>query len=442
MAGSTARPPVHPYDEQVSGIEPEPDAAPAVGRWRGALYSVAVGGRSLAAVIVVALLGAPIVFALTGNERGTGTVGALLVAGLALLGVGLPLIAGVLARTDWSASAALLDKGAGGRPATGLTDPRALVRPLAYVVVMLTLGGAAALFGALVVTGSLVALISPFLAAAGDQAVIGPFTVRTVPQSLLAVGVAVGSMAILIVVSPFVARTHASVVQQVLTRPEQRLQSELSRTAQSRARVVRAFDVERRRIERDLHDGVQPQLLSVSMTLGLALAAMPDDAPGRGDVTRAQDQARRALDGLRKFVRGIHPQVLIDHGLGAAIGDLADSIPIDITVDDQLTDRLPGDIETNLYFCAAELVANVVKHSGAENAEIRLRQPQPDLVEISVHDDGHGGVGTRRHENGGLDGIGDRVAAIDGQLVIDSPLGGPTTITISVAAHDEGSADE
>lgn len=99
-------------------------------------------------------------------------------------------------------------------------------------------------------------------------------------------------------------------VFQVLTRQEQELERDLAETSRSRTRLVRAFDVERRRIERDLHDGVQPQLLSVSMALGLALAEMPEDAPGRDDVRRAQDQARAALDSLRRFVHNIHPQVL------------------------------------------------------------------------------------------------------------------------------------
>lgn len=423
-------------------MELEPDALPTIGRWRGVRYTAAAGARALASIAGVALLGTPIVLAVTGPERGTGGVGALLVAGLALLGLGLPLIAVVLARTDWSGSAALLDLAAGGRPETQLSEPRTLVRPLAYTVVMLTLGGAVAVLAALIVVGLLVALISPFLAAIGDQAVVGPFTVSTVPQSLLAAVIAVVVLAGLVCATPVVARAHASLVLQVLTRPEQRLQRDLSVTAQSRARLVRAFDVERRRIERDLHDGVQPQLLSVSMTLGLALAAMPADAPGRHDVARAQEQARQTLESLRQFVRNIHPQVLIDHGLGAAVGELVDTFAVPITVDDQLGDRLPADTETNLYFCVAELLANVVKHSGANHTGVTLRRPQPELVQIRVHDDGCGGAGTSRHENGGLDGIADRIAALDGDLVIDSPLGGPTTVVITLAAHGEGRAND
>ena len=119
-------------------------------------------------------------------------------------------------------------------------------------------------------------------------------------------------------------------VQQILTRPEQRLRHDLAATSQSRARLVRSFDVERRRIERDLHDAVQPQLLSVSMTLGLALAALPSDSPGRDDIVRAQQQARKTLDDLRRVVRNIHPQVLIDHGLGSAVREIGDNFTIPV----------------------------------------------------------------------------------------------------------------
>jgi signal transduction histidine kinase len=303
---------------------------------------------------------------------------------------------------------------------------------LAYTVMMLTIGGAIAVFAALVVLVSLVAVISPLLTAMGDPVIIGPFTVSTVPQSVLASVIGVAALTGLVVTSPAFSRAHALLVLQVLTRPEQRLQHDLTLTAQSRARLVRAFDIERRRIERDLHDGVQPQLLSVSMTLGLALAAMPDDAPGRSDVARAQDQAKQTLGALRSFVRNIHPQVLIDHGLGAAIRELADTLTLPIAVEDRLTGRLPTEIETNLYFCVAELLTNVVKHSNAGQAQVRLQRPAPGLVEVRVRDDGGGGAGTAHRDNGGLNGISDRIAALDGDLEIDSPLGGPTAITIAI----------
>ncbi len=410
------------------------------------LYSAAVCIRALVVISVVVLLGTPVGIALSGPVRGTDTSAGLITAGLALLGVGLPLISVVLARADWSGATALLDQSAGGPPGVRLREPRTLIRPLAYTVMMLTIGGAIAVFAALVVLVSLVALISPLLTAMGDRVpiVIGPFTVSNVPQSVVASVIGVGVLTALVVTSPAFSRVHALLVLQVLTRPEQRLQHDLTMTARSRARLVRAFDIERRRIERDLHDGVQPQLLSVSMTLGLALAAMPDDAPGRSDVVRAQDQAKQTLGALRSFVRNIHPQVLMDHGLGAAIRELADTLTLPIAVEDRLTGRLPTEIETNLYFCVAELLTNVVKHSNAGQAQVLLQRPAPGLVEVRVRDDGGGGAGTAHRDNGGLDGISDRIAALGGDLEIDSPLGGPTaiTITITVAAVGKGHPDD
>ncbi|WP_185973089.1 sensor histidine kinase [Aeromicrobium piscarium] len=422
---------------------PERESPPAIGRWRGTFYVSAVGVRTLVAMAVVAALGTPIAVALADGDRaaaggrGTGGVGVLVVAGLALLGAGLPLVAGALATADWHGSAALLNRPMPGVPVVRFTEPRTLIRPMAYATVMLTLGGAAAVPGFLVVVGSAVTVAGPVLVANGDQIVIGPFTIDTLPESLLAALIGLALLTTVVLASPSIARWHASLVAQALTRPEQRLQLDLAMTARSRTRLVRAFDVERRRIERDLHDGVQPQLMSVSMTLGLALADMPAGAPGREDVVRAQDQTRRTLEAMRRFVRNIHPQVLVDHGLGAAVGELADTLTLPIAVEDRLPHRLPADVETSLYFCAAELLTNVVKHSGADHAEVRLDAMPDGSVRVSVRDDGGGGAGSAHHDGGGLAGIADRIAAFDGTLVVDSPLGGPTTVTITLAISEE-----
>lgn len=415
------------------------DAAPRIGRVRGCLYACAVTIRTLLLMAAVAILTLPITLALSNPDAGADRVGALIAAGLVLLGLGLPLVSIVLARVDWNASTAVLDLPATSPPDVSWREPRTLVRPLAYGATMLTLGGAAAVLMALLTIASVVAILSPLLTTIGDRADIGPFTITTIPQAFIAAALGVAVLVGLAVLAPVLAGVHARATRQMLTPPEQRLARDLDRTSRSRTRLVRAFDVERRRIERDLHDGVQPQLMSVSMTLGLALADMAQDAPGRDDVLRAQDQARTALESLRQFVRNIHPQVLIDHGLGAAIGELADTLPMPITIDDRLDARLPADAETNLYFCIAELFTNIVKHSGATRAEAQLvRDPGTDLVQVVVSDDGIGGAGTVQEAGTGLDGIADRIAAFDGTLTIDSPLGGPTVITIGIAAAAEG----
>lgn len=418
---------------------------PAAGRWRGAVYCAGAGVRILASLLGAGLLGLPIGLVVAEPGRDAGSVGALLAAGLLLLGVGLPVIAVLLARADRHRAVALiegideqLDPELVGYGEASWRGPRTLVRPLAYTVVVLTLGGALVVVALVAALGSIVAMISPFLTAAGDHAVIGPITITTVPGSIVAAVVGVGVLAVPLLVAPTLARRHAAFAIGVLISSEQRLRRDLAITARSRARLVRAFDVERRRIERDLHDGVQPRLMAVSMTLGLALTEMPPDAPGRADVVRAQEQARQTLAAVRDFVRNIHPQVLIDHGLAAAIGELADTLIIPFDLNNELTQRLPPEVETNLYFCVAELLANVVKHAGAERAEIHLHTPRPGVVEIGVGDDGRGGAGTRAGTDGGLGGIADRLAAVNGTLQIDSPPGGPTMITIRATTPDGG----
>ena len=418
------------------------------GRWRASFYTTAVCVRTLVAMAAVCVLLVPLGFGLAdtawssqwaaaGTTAGTGL---LIVAGLAFLGSGLPVVALVLTRTDWAGANALLDRPGDDGPTPRVTEPRTLVRPLAYTAIMLTLGGAVAVLVSLLVVGAAVAVVTPLIVGAGDQAVIGPFTVTTIPQSLMAAALAAVLFFALGTAAPRLAHTHASFAVQILTRPEQRLHRDLSTTSRSRSRLVRAFDVERRRIERDLHDGVQPELMSVSMALGLALDEMPPDAPGREDVLRAKEQAGRTLETMRGFVRNIHPQVLTDHGLGAAVRELADAFTLEVITEDELGPRPSADVESNLYFCAAELLANVAKHSGADRVLVRLLRPDADHIQVSVRDNGKGGAGARCHGGSGLDGIADRAAAFDGDVVIDSPPGGPTLITVTVTTEGEDHA--
>lgn len=418
------------------------------GRWRASFYTAAVCVRTLVAMAAVCVLLVPLGFGLAdtawssqwsaaGTAAGTGL---LIVAGLAFLGSGLPVVALVLTRTDWTGANALLDRPGDDGPAPRVTEPRTLVRPLAYTAVMLTLGGAVAVLVSLLVVGAAVALVTPLIVGAGDRAVIGPFTVTTIPQSLTAAALAAVLFFALGTAAPRLAHAHASFAVQILTRPEQRLHRDLSTTSRSRSRLVRAFDVERRRIERDLHDGVQPELMSVSMALGLALDEMPPDAPGREDVLRAKEQAGRTLETMRGFVRNIHPQVLTDHGLGAAVRELADAFTLEVTTEEELGPRPSADVESNLYFCAAELLANVAKHSGADRVLVRLLRPDAGHIQVSVRDNGKGGAGARHRGGSGLDGIADRAAAFDGDVVIDSPPGGPTLITVTVTTEGEDHA--
>ncbi|MFB7476908.1 sensor histidine kinase [Kitasatospora sp. NPDC056184] len=211
----------------------------------------------------------------------------------------------------------------------------------------------------------------------------------------------------------------------------------------SRARLVDAFEAERRRIERDLHDGAQQQLVALAMTLGLAAHELRErGAGGAGDpgaagaddpalalVDRARGEARRALEQLRGLVRGIHPQVLTDHGLAAAVSEVALRHPIPVEVDLDLPGRLPGPVESTAYFTVTEALTNAAKHSGAAAITVHGRIADGRLV-LEVTDDGRGGADPAA--GAGLQGLADRVAILRGRLMVTSPTGGPTRLRLEV----------
>jgi signal transduction histidine kinase len=209
---------------------------------------------------------------------------------------------------------------------------------------------------------------------------------------------------------------------------------------QSRARVVDDSAARLRRIERDLHDGAQAQMVAVAMKLGLATKKLGGmvDGTGQTDLDRilelvadAHRGAKEAIVELRDLARGIHPSVL-DRGLGAALTTLAarSDLPVDLVID--LPERPSAAIETIAYFCAAEMLANVAKHSGARQAMLEAVHV-PGLLRVRVSD--HGTGGARVEARGGLAGLAERVRAVDGRLQISSPPGGPTVVTVELPSH-------
>jgi signal transduction histidine kinase len=210
--------------------------------------------------------------------------------------------------------------------------------------------------------------------------------------------------------------------------PEERLRAELTEVAASRARLAGAFEAERRRIERDLHDGAQQKLVALTMQLGLARLDLPP-GPAAQAVTAAHEQAKQLMADLRDLIHGIQPQVLSDLGLPAALSELADQAPFPVTVSSALTGRLPGQAENTAYFAAAEALVNVAKHSGAATASVTARTGDGTLV-LEVRDDGHGGADPAR--GSGLTGLADRVAVAGGRMLLSSPPGGPTVLRVEV----------
>jgi signal transduction histidine kinase len=209
---------------------------------------------------------------------------------------------------------------------------------------------------------------------------------------------------------------------------------------QARAHVVDDSAARLRRIERDLHDGAQAQMVAVAMKLGLATKKLGGmtDGTGQTDLDRvlelvaaAHRGAKEAITELRDLARGIHPPVL-DNGLGPALSTLAarSDLPVELVMN--LPERPSAAIETIAYFCTAELLANVAKHSGARHATLEAVHV-PGLLRVRVSDDGCGGA--RIEARGGLAGLAERVRAVDGRLHLSSPPGGPTVVAVELPSH-------
>jgi PAS domain S-box-containing protein len=200
----------------------------------------------------------------------------------------------------------------------------------------------------------------------------------------------------------------------------------------SRARIVAAADEARRRIERDLHDGAQQRLVTASIALRVAernVTNAPVDAVML--LARARRQLDAGLEELRELARGIHPAVLTDRGLPAALRALADRAALPVRIDCGLSERLAPDVESTLYYCAAEAITNVVRHAHATHADVRLRCAD-GVVALEVADDGAGGA--RPGGGSGLGGLEDRLAVVGGTLAVESEPGRGTVLRAAVPA--------
>ncbi|MFA7762747.1 histidine kinase [Streptomyces sp. NPDC048723] len=217
------------------------------------------------------------------------------------------------------------------------------------------------------------------------------------------------------------------------------LEQRVEDLAESRAGVLDAADLERRRIERDLHDGAQQRLVALAMNLGIARATLPDlPAEAKAVIDEAHREAKEAIEELNSLVRGLHPAVLEDRGLDAALSGIAARapFPVELTVD--IGQRPGATVEAVAYFVVSETLANVAKHARAEHCRVRVvRGPAADgparsgdLLRITVTDDGVGGADPARGT--GLVGLRKRVGSVDGTIMIESPLGGPTVITVEL----------
>ncbi|MFD8426896.1 sensor histidine kinase [Streptomyces coelicoflavus] len=262
------------------------------------------------------------------------------------------------------------------------------------------------------------------------------------PWGVLTFAVTLTSLFVLWPVLPFIARGLTNIDRAMvrgLLSPSDELERRIAELESDRGIVVDTAAADLRRIERDLHDGAQARLVNLAMGLGLAKEKLLEDPDAAAAmVDEAHGEVKLALQELRDLARGIHPAVLTDRGLDAALSSVASrcTVPVKVTAD--LTERPAAAIEGIAYFTVSELLQNVSKHSGARSASVEVWRSSDRLL-IQVADDGHGGA--RLDGGTGMRGLADRLSAVDGLFVVDSPEGGPTTVTAELPWRDRTEAD-
>lgn len=312
-------------------------------------------------------------------------------------------------------------------------------REVAHLVVSIVLGLACVL----VLLAGIFAIVIPVTLAVqlGGQTLrlnlFGDVWIIANPSDLMPfIGVGLLVLLALAYLGALLSAMQASIARALLSPRQEELESQVARLTIGRESLVRAFEAERRRIERDLHDGTQQQLVALSLSLGLArldldaiaLDAAPVQAARRA-VAEAQERAELALDSLRSTVRGIHPQVLGDHGLAAAVQELVGRQAVPVSSLIELEGRLPDAVEATAYFAVSEALTNITRHARASAVAVTGALERDRLVVI-IEDDGIGGADLVR--GSGLAGLRERARVHGGELTVESPVGGPTRLRLSI----------
>ncbi|WP_329368011.1 sensor domain-containing protein [Streptomyces sp. NBC_00669] len=399
--------------------------------WRAAGYLLSSAPVGLAALVVIAGY-------------------AVVAGGLTLVLVGLPLLAllglvgiPVAAVERWRLRLIDADPAPSGHRPPGRPGVVALLRTryreqatwreLAYTLLfavvlwpldLLAAGVALAVALGLIATPVLVATVGH-----GRQyRVLKTWSVSSYPEALGAALLGVVLLGVVGYVLGPLAGARAGLTRLLTSPRDDALGRRIVELASSRGRLMDAFEAERRRIERDLHDGAQQRLVALTMTLGLARLDAPP-GPVADLIAKAHDEAGEVLLALRELIRGIHPKVLADYGLPAAIPDVADrsAVPVDVSLD--LPGRLPDAVEATAYFVVCEALTNIARHSGATRAGVVGRYAAGRLT-VEVGDNGRGGASAGR--GSGLIGLADRVSVLDGRLELSSPPGGPTLLRVEL----------
>jgi signal transduction histidine kinase len=278
-------------------------------------------------------------------------------------------------------------------------------------------------------TGGLVLLLLPFYNGLlpGGGAHLGTEVVHGSATTLLS-----AAGLVVLVAAPQLTRALGTVdaaFARALLGPPPDLAARVTELEISRDRVVDAAEAERQRIERDLHDGAQQRLVALAMELGRAKAKFGDDVEAAAElVDRAHIEAKAALTELRDLVRGVHPPVLTDRGLDAALSGLAARCPVPVDIKVEVPVRPRPAVEAVAYFVVAEALTNIAKHARASSARVVVEgYGYPGTLNVMISDDGVGGADA---SGAGLRGLADRVAGVDGRLSVESPSGGPTIIAV------------
>ena len=312
-----------------------------------------------------------------------------------------------------------------------LGDP-ATWKDLAFLLLQLPLGAVAFIVTVTVLSVGVAAVFSPVTFwAIPDGIDLGLLVVDTLPEALVLAVLGAVVLAIGIPALGALGRLYGAYSEVLLgSNTDPALAAEMTSLRDARSRIIEAGDAERRRIERDLHDGAQQRLVALALTLRMAEKRLAEGDPGAAELVHsAGEEAGLALKELRDLARGIHPAILTNRGLPAALTDLAARATVPVEVVAAPTERLPDQVEAAAYFVVSECLANIAKHSQATYATVAV-SPQDGQLDVVVTDDGVGGA--MLDAGSGLQGLRDRVGALDGAVAVESPPGQGTRISARI----------
>jgi signal transduction histidine kinase len=315
---------------------------------------------------------------------------------------------------------------------TRLGDPQTW-KDLGYVIGQLPVGILTFTVVVTLVTLPLALVAGPIAVLISDEPVdIGPWNVDTLWPALLIAVLAIPLGWLAVKAIDLLGRGQAAWARLLLfSEPDPALTAQVVDAKSAQARIVEAADAERRRLERDLHDGAQQRLVSLSLKLAMAKSKVGEDAEARALLDEAHEESRAAVSELRDLARGIHPAILTDRGLAPALEEVASraTVPTEVTVEPER--RFASAVEATAYFVVSEALTNVGKYAEASQAAVHVVERDGRLL-VEVRDDGVGGADPAA--GSGLRGLADRVGALGGALEVDSPPGWGTRVRAAVPA--------